>query len=233
MACTPQRARQLAELAAGTLEPDAAAALVEHAADCPACASALGRGGTTGARAARRGPLARLVPIGIALALVAAMLYLIARGARPGETRRPLESRNPVERLAVVEAPAIPADTSSELRAALTAFEAGEWEVAARALEARLDEAPDDARAAVFLGVARLELGQAERAALALRRAWITDDRWAKDAAQWYLVHALLALGKGHVALHHLEELEHRGGPFAERAPAKAAAIRAALGESP
>lgn len=227
MACTPQRARQLGELVAGTLEPEVAEELVEHAAGCPVCASVLSRGGATGTRAVSGRPLARLLPIAVGLALVATMLFLVFRGTLPREPRGALA------RLATVERPAIPEDTSPELRLALAPFEAGDWEAAARALEARLEAAPGDARAAVFLGVARLELGEAERAALALRRAWVSDDRWAKNAAQWYLAHALLALEKGRVALHHLEQLARRGGPFATRAPAKIEAVRAALDKGP
>ena len=221
MACTLERRNQIGELAAGRLDGAVVDALLDHIEVCEACSRELDTVAVTiaGMERARRGRLVggfrpRLLRPAM---LAAAALVLLVGGLA---LLRP--NQEGVEQLAVVTP--FPASSSvlrggegvdeSGWEQALSAYSEGDYERAAARLESLASAGDERALLQLYLGVARLQLGELARARTALALAVENGEGLLAERASWYLGNAHLLAGDASAARPIFERLAAGGGEY-------------------
>jgi tetratricopeptide (TPR) repeat protein len=255
MACTTEHSTAIGDLAAGRIDPDRAAELLDHLEGCDACSeefdlvaglvSTSERHGADFLEPERSpdspirnrpwswGPLAAA-----ALVLVAFGLWTVwDRGGR-----QPASGLPTLVELAQVEPIPAPRSvlratdtrTNDAFAAAMELYAEGEYGRAKDALAKVLteldDEAPERALAWLYFGVANLQGPDSTGAEPALEEAARIGTGLVAERARWYLGNARLASGDVEGALAAFRDLEQLGGDYELNARQKIEAIEAASG---
>jgi len=255
VACSSEWRERIGELAGGRLEGGAVAALLDHVERCEPCslelddvAALVARADGAAGAAPRRAPVAagrippsrRLLAVASALA-AASLLWLGAALVRSSATLAP-RAVGRAERLAALARldPLVPAegilrgegDLETETwRDAMRALAQGRWPEAIAALEASRAAGDERALLDLYLGVARLQVGELERASADLARAAEGGTGMVRERSLWYLAQARLASGDSGGARSALERLLALAGEYAPNARALLAEIDRATGE--
>lgn len=221
MACTPERAEQIAALVGGRIGPDAAGDLLEHVAACRACSAELDLVSDLVAAepdvspAAWRGPHVWLAAA--ALLLAAFVIWWRPWSGAP-------DGLATLARVPPLSAPEStlrgpdPVAEDREYRRAIEAYRKSDFAVAAGLLEQVVSRKNDAALPHLYLGVSLLQLGAVRDSLEPLRIAAQRGVDLVRERAIWYLANAHLLLEDGAAARAALEELLQLGGDYAPNA---------------
>lgn len=238
------------ELAAGRLEEEAAEALREHLAACPACVetardarrflAALSATSPVKARpsGARRVRLSMAAISRLAAVLVlatGAVLLMVARRSHPAPVAIDKAAYRPQpaggEELLYRDAEGTDPEVEASFAAAMAPYERDDFAGAERELSRHLGAHPLDQRARFYRGVALLLLGRARAAEPELGRVVALASPALSGEARWYHALALLRLGDRGRARAELGTLASGRGP--RQAAASRLLATTAAGRSP
>jgi len=243
MACNKERSDQLAEMAGGRLAAEASGELLEHIEACPACsgefdlAADLVRVGAEEGLVLRPLTPLRSLPrplVRVAMALAAAAVLLIAfvlvgGNDDPQSMWREMAQLDPPPAIdQVLRGSDSQALDSPLAERAFELYRAGDYRGASDLLARVLADAPENALAAFYLGVSRVQTGELEPAATALEKAAHSGEGLLQERSLWYLANTHVALGDVAAARAVLQRLVALDGDYLLNADELLARIDAA-----
>lgn len=219
MACTEQRREQIAALAAGRSDADAAANLLQHVTACLECSEELDL--IADLVAAEPETPATGLPRRTGMMLLAAAAVLAVLLWSPWTAASPWAD---LAEVAPIQAP--PANLrgpEEEARGAdyvegLRAYRTADFAAAEEALRRVAAQRPGDALVHLYLGIARLQTGSPSAAVEPLRVAARSGTGLVRERGLWYLAGARLLLERPAEARAALEELRAEAGDYAANA---------------
>lgn len=239
MACRTERSISIGDFVSGHLAPEHALELLDHVETCLDCSRELDLAAGMVAAADKRGAAAFARPgrrRWLLLAAAAAGIAVVGLYAwnrfDDVRCRRALVELASLEPIAVSDVVLRGADGISDpglYRAAIERYAAGDFAAAETKLADLLADAPENPLFALYLGVARLQVGKAAEALAPLETAAARGEDLVQERALWYLASARLALADGPGAIEILERLVARAGDYEPNARDKLSAVRAAL----
>lgn len=228
MACSQDHALAIDDFAAGRLDAAASEALLDHLEGCAECSASF----DLVADLMRSGvPRSSLRFIGALLASAALLLLALTLWwpmSRQGRFQA-LASADPLVQMNLVLRSG--ASNKDAFQGAMEPYARSDFQAARDALSRFIAGAPDHAPAHLYLGIALLQLGEAEAATAPLQRAAELGENLLAERALWYLGNACLMLGQGEEALAVFRELKNREGDYELNARAMVEGIRENLEE--
>ena len=233
MACSSERSDQLAQLAAGQLDASQFDALLEHVEGCASCSNELDTvalvvageststaSGATALRAlpatARRGNSLRWL---LAVAAALALVFLVREALVPRSASSIAELAS-IEPVALIEstlrggAIGTAAEAEDAWARGQAHYRALEFGAASAAFEQAFANGDRRALVQLYLGVALLQTGDLDRAALALASAERDGAGLVAQRAAWYRVNLHLLQGDAVAARTRLVAIVAGGGDY-------------------
>jgi len=239
MACQTERSIAIGDLVSGNLPAEPAIGLLDHVETCEACSRELDLAARLVAAAERRGDAAfalsprrrwlRFAAVAAAVLVIGFLAWIRLDAAR---TRRAIVELASLEPIAVSDVVLRGAEGNADperYRRAIERYAAGDFAAAEGEFAALLADAPENPLVALYLGSARLQLGQPAEALPPLETAAERGEGLVQERALWYLAGAKLALVDGPGAIEVLERLLALEGDYEPNARDKLSAVREAL----